>query len=358
MKKGAPVDAMPEFKPLTIASSNLMIEANALRAQGEIFESAVKWVEAGRKLAELGTRLLHAGHNHEAAQDVLNSAACFLEPGHCALAGEQLFRLASVRELNDEVVGDEYLSDAQQRLSAEQHQRQKAFEETCKQARNYMKADPHRHDRLPTRWFDDALARFPGVPELHWGAAQMWWKKDSRAKALEHHQWAARLRPDDVGFRVALVQRLLEAQRWKEAITAGNEAASVLPCDPYVRWSAGWAGVRAVVAGRQSKSTLAEAGQHLAEADKFRDALPERFAIAVGCARAVCLRRQGNEAGAKKCLEDLLEHYSSAATDIVWQMLRSKPAGREKMFVSRCAALVSSDIQARFPEQNPFSAAA
>ena len=52
MKKSATIDAMPEFRGFSLSASNRMIEANALRARGDDFESAIAFAAASWPIKE------------------------------------------------------------------------------------------------------------------------------------------------------------------------------------------------------------------------------------------------------------------------------------------------------------------
>jgi hypothetical protein len=207
MKRAAPVDTMPEFEPLSIETSNLMIEAKSLRAQGELFEAAVKWVDAGRKLGELGTRLLHAGHYYEAAQDVLNSAACFLEAGETPKALDQLRFFKSVKELTGVASENDYIRKEWTSLQDTAKRLNNLLLETWAEMQQLMR-DPRGARRLTQKWIDDALRQFPGIQQFHFYAARRYMSLAERTGeenatriAIDRLRCAAALHREDLDWR-------------------------------------------------------------------------------------------------------------------------------------------------------------
>lgn len=117
MRKSSPVDTMPQFEPLAVRASNLMLAAKSHRSKNDVFEAAVSWMEAGRTLAELGSRLIHADHAYEGAQDILYAAECFLEAGDCRPAIIQLERFSTLPQLAKVLEADAYMAAEHARLS-------------------------------------------------------------------------------------------------------------------------------------------------------------------------------------------------------------------------------------------------
>lgn len=331
MKEPQPVDTMPEFEPLVVRSSNLMLAANSHRAKGELFEAAVAWVEAGRVRAELGSKLLRKDHVHEAAQDILHAAACFLECGDHRPADEQLARFATVPQLAQVLGADEYLKSEHTRIKKWSADRRIALDKAREEASKQIRGDVTRHDRLRRTWVEKTLKDFPGVPEVHWITAQKYWGEDQPDCSIKHNWWCIRLRPKHPPYRIVLLSRLIEAREWREAVDTGDESVALLPEDPFILWFAGWARVQWVVEGRGSKSLLRDARVRLEKAVRLGKRISEPVAIGAACALAACLNRMGENQKANKLLSRLLRDYPTAVTDLAWMMLQTEGTKRDKV---------------------------
>jgi hypothetical protein len=334
MKRAAPVDTMPEFEPLTIASSNLMIEANALRAQGEIFESAVKWVEAGRKLAELGTRLLHAGHSHEAAEDVLNSAACFLEAGETPRALEQLRFFKSVEELTGVASEDDHIRQEWTSLQDAAKRLNDLLLETWAEMKHLMR-DPRGARRLTQKWIDEALRRFPGVQQFHFYAARKYMNLAERTGdenatrlAIDRLGCAAALHREDPYMAILLVGQLLAAGKWNDAVTHSEAIVSEFPGNADAQSKAGWACLLHASKGHGPRSLLYDAEKYLRQAIALSDQRPTRYlATDYACLVACLMRLNKPKRELDKLIEEALESHPAAAREALMLVgRRNSPA--------------------------------
>lgn len=245
MRKAAPIDTMPEFEPLTTRASNLMIEANSHRAKNEPFDAAVAWVKAGRTLAELGSKLLHADYVYEAAQDLLNAAACFLEAGDYRPAQEQLDRFSELPELTELLGSDEHIAAEYSRICAWSDESRRVLERAWEEALV---------QGLTLKWLNETLARLPGVAEFHRLAAkrhaQLAESRErdaSAAQAAKHTEWCTKLSsgesdefrktPERRGTRVLLIDD--EVNRPNRSAAAYLEALNEAGMRVYVALSAG-----------------------------------------------------------------------------------------------------------------------
>jgi len=332
MIKATPVDALPVFKPLVVRTSNLMIAARSHRAKDEIFEAAVAWVEAGRTLVELGTRLLHAGHSYEAAQDILNAAACFLEAGDHRPAEEQLERFQNLSDLKGILRSDTFVAEEYTRVSVWHAKRFAELVKARRESFSQIQGDVTRFDRLKEPWLVRTLGTLPGVPELHFIAAEKYWAKREFPLFIQHMHWSMRLTPCSAPHRVVLIQHLVELRKWKDAAAVAKEAVKALPTDPYILWFAGCAQTKAVVFGKMPRRLLRDAETNLRMSIGCGAAQSEEFQIGATCSLAVALQTIGKIKAADELLSALVRDYACASTDLPWRIMNAKANERVEIF--------------------------
>jgi len=337
MKRLVAVDTMPEFETLTIESSNLMIEAKSLRAQGETFESAIKWVEAGRKLAELGTRLLYAGHTYEAAQDILHSAASFLQAGATPNALDQLRFLEVAKELEEDVSENESLHDESATLTQDAKHLDREFREAWRQMQELM-VDPRGAARLTRRWITSTLPRFPGVWQFHFYTARKYMHEAqgsggaaAQKFAIGHLSYAVRIHKEDPFLAILLVGQLIASRQWVKAIEVADGAVNAFPENAEVLSHAGWARLVYVFKGHGPKAALEDAERLLRKALDTVQGRPVGRIATDYLSLFLCLReRQKSERELKKLLDEAMAANPAAARE-AWALMRSPTSSIEAL---------------------------
>jgi len=346
MRKSPAIDTMPEFEPLTIESSNFMLAAKSHRAQGEVFEAAVAWVRAGRKLAELGSKLLNEQYVYEAAQDILYAAACFLEAGDYRPAQEQLNRFSNFPELAELLSSDEYMSVEHVRISDWSKKSRRMFDKAFREMRDQMLTSHDAH-RLRQSWIDQTLSSMPGVPEFHFfnarkhaHAASKRGGEASRTRVIESYRWCVRLCPESLGTQILLIWELLEGRRWDEAISVSDEAVRRFPDNAYAHSYAGWSRFLYVATAQGPKSLLPEALEHKKQAVGLGAQMTEYELVTEYFCLAACLSRLGRQDEAEKVLRKGMKEHPTAAGDVLMLLLRTPRAQRARVSVETARSLM------------------
>lgn len=343
------LDDLPEFKGLVIQSSNLMICAKSLRAKGETFEAAARWVEAGRVRGDLGQCLVDRGHLRPGAEDILIAAACFLEAGDHRPADQQLSKMRDGTPLGEVVLRDRALSAQYKELMARSDKCRQSFESIRAEGLRQMEGRPQNTRLLNISWLRDKIAELPGIPDLHFSLARRYFMAENLNRAVYHHDLCTQLKPDYAEYRMIFIFVLTEAERWNEAVSASDEAVSRFANKPLIQWSAGWAKLLAVFKGRRPDSMLPAAQQHF-EAYLYHDGLLDDQRVDAILLIAACLIRQGKPEEAKQRLMQAVRDYPLPTAKRAWQLAHARSPG------DKCE-LQMSRIRRRWREQFVMMAA-
>jgi len=357
-------DKIDALEPLVTASSNLMLAANAHRAKGELFEGAVAFVTAGRVLAELGSKLLHNDYVREGAQEILHSAACFLEAGDYRPGQEQLDRFESLPQLAALLHEDEYLRSEHTRINKWSGEIRKKFEVVLREMREQMKG-PEGAYRLKDRWLDATLRGMPGVIQFHAAAARkhslMAEKRNDearRTRGIEHLRWCVKLAPHDPRLRNLLVLELLDAHSWREAILESDEAVQRFSGDAYVHVFAGWSRFMYVFQGRGPKRSLSYAINYVREAIRLGDQMTEEHRSAAEWTLVGCLYLLKDREEADKLLNSTIQKYPDARSDIGLLMSQAPPAKRDKVFGENAPRMIARLLSSTLRAESLYAGAA
>jgi len=315
-----------------------MLQAKSHRAQGEVFEAAVAWVRAGRKLAELGSKLLNEEYVYEAAQDILYAAACFLEAGDYRPAQEQLDRFSNFPELARLLNSEQYLATEHARISKWSSKSHRTFDKAFREMLNRMENTPQGTHRLTQSWIDQTLSLMPGVPVFHFFAgrkhtyaAHKRGSEASHTRAIESYRWCVQLQPESMGARIPLIWGLVEARRWDEAISVSDEAVRRFPHNAYAHLYAGSPRYLYVVTAQGPKSLLREALEHMNQAVELGDQLTEEDLVTEYYCLAACLHHLGRDDEAQEVLRKGMREHPTARSDFLLLLLRTPQAQRDRV---------------------------
>lgn len=322
MKTSAPVDDMPQFKGFSLNASNLMIEANALRARGELYAAAVAFVQAGRDLETLMRRFLSEGFVWHATQSALESAECFLEVGDERPA-DAIIRMAEnspgIVELLD---SDAHFAADQRRLAVLREHVNRERLAGWGQMRSQMES-AHGAMKLSEGWIKDVLERLPGVPEFHFYVSRKRYHQQRWRDATYHLGVCVELQPDLPDMWGLLVHCFEAANDLDRAIEAADRALSHHPANPKLLFAAGWTRVQKVFRHSGSKNLLLPA-THFLSRSLESGMLSSEDAVTTSCILALALRRLSREAEAAEVLRSAIERYPLPAAYLAEQLRGTK----------------------------------
>ena len=341
MSNSRPLDTMPEFEGLNLMSSALMIEAKAHIAKGEPFDAAVAWIKAGRTFSQLAMELLRAGHAGEAAQDLLNSAHCFLEAGDHRPADQELERFQDNQRLRDALEQDECFAAEHAAVVRWSDQRRRELDRARQELRQQM-GHPDAASKLRDSWLDEVLRVMPGVPDFHWFAARKAQHRGRRAQALKQYEQCTILKPENARFWCIRILELGFANYFQDAITVADEALLYHPNDVHVHWFSGWARAWYAIKGRGPRSVLPRACEHFEHVLKVGQ-LSERHETVVACLLYLCLRRLGEGERAVKLLRETVRTCPVTPEDWPWRMLRSSGPSVVRQFMDEVSELMARE---------------
>jgi|GEM_PF-5876695 len=340
MKATAPVDSLPQFKGLGLRSSELMLAAKAHLAKGEPFQAAVRWVEAGRAFADLAEALVQEGYAYAAAQDFLNSAHCFLEAGDYRPAEASLEKLDDFTHLATLVAKDDELKAEYQALHTRCNKHRESFQRAYTEARALMPEAKYA-SRLSDKWLNEVLAAMPGVPDFHWLAAKKDTLRNRAERAIDHYRLCCRLKPDFMMYWFVLVARLIGWERWDEARTEAEQGLARFPRDPLAWAQVAWVKTILVINKLAPKKTLGEA-KKLFESALDSEHLSGEYYVRIACGLSLCVERLGKTAEAEGILQRAIRRWPSPAADLALELLRLKPAERERHVLTRVPDLLAA----------------
>lgn len=348
MIRRAAAETISDYEALATKSSNLMLAATSHRAKDEVFEAAVAWVEAGRTLVELGSKLLYNDYVREGAQEILHAAGCFLEGGDHRPADEQLARFDHVPQLEHLLKEDEYLSAEFVRISKWSRGLRGKFDKTLREMREQMQG-PSGAQRLKQGWIDEAFHEFPGVPDFHFFAARKYahvagsrGAAAPRERAIQHYRWCAQLLPERIGLWILVAGELLEAHKWDEAIATAERTVERFPDSALAQIYSGWCKLLRVTKHQGPKSLLHGVLDNMEHAIRLRAQLaPDHLVVAYGC-RAVCLHCLGERDKGETVLREAIHELPpGTSSPVLLATLNAQPSEREKVFLARAPEIMS-----------------
>lgn len=322
MNLSAPVDTMPEFQGLVQRASALMLKAKGHLAKGEPIEAAIAWVNAGRAHHELGTKLLEAGYPAQGAQDFLTAVYCFLEAGDPRFAEPVLREFDELPPLKDAMCAFPSVADEYAELAARMKSAQKRLDTARQQLRSQM-GSPNAVECIDEKWLESKRKEMPGVADFHYFAARRAQEEGKHARAAENLRWSVALRPDDLAYWLLLVDQLIHAKRFSDAVTAADQARLLHVENSFVLWFAAWARIKHYLLGSGPRAGLEQARRDLEVAVDLKQLSDFQEVVAI-CLEAYCAEKLGDSEEGRALLQGATARFSLTTSDLAWQMLRAK----------------------------------
>lgn len=340
MIQRAQSNSRPTLEELETRSSNLMLEATAHAAKKEVFEAAIDWMAAGRTLAELASRLLQDDRWTDAAQEVLRAAACFLETGDPRPADVQLERFTTLPKLQEALKAHAHLRDEHVDLVQRFRTAQRTFQTARKEWQQKM-GGLLGATRLTRKWIENTLRKMPGLVEVHWFASEKYWlegekrrDRSSLLRSVEHNKRCIGLMPERLGARIVLLHRLVDLERWDDAIPLAEETVSRFPNNAFAHFFLGWTIENFVHLGLCPKRLLDQAVKHLSRAVHLSGQMTDEQVVGVRICMVACYKKKSQHGKARDELRQIAKDYPAEVSDIAVRLLESGDASFAQLLES------------------------
>jgi tetratricopeptide (TPR) repeat protein len=218
------------------------------------------------------------------------------------------------------------------------NKRRESFQRAYGEARAVM---PKAKDAncLRDRWLNEVLAAMPGVPDFHWLMAMKNKLRNRAEQAILHYRLCCRLKPDFVPYWFFLVSYLRQSKRWDEARMEAEQGLARFPRDPLAEAQVAWVKTLMVINNLAPRRTLVEA-KRLFESALDSQGLSGEWCVRIACGLSLCVERLGNSREAEQVLRSAIRTWPSPAADLALELLRRKPAERERYVLERVPELL------------------
>lgn len=320
MRATAPVDDLPFFKGPSLNASNLMIEANALRARGKHFDAAICFWRAGQQLHLLFEQFVAEGYYWHAFQSSIEASECYLEIGDDRSAEHELTQLS-------ELIAGSRFSDSAEDFSAKLAAlRQLIFESRLEREkiletlRDQM-GEPSGAKKLKRAWLDEQLETRPGVVELHWFASQKALADGKPALASPHLEICTTLAPRNFSFWFVRIIQLAKNNNWAEAESTCDSALLELPNEPLLLWASAWV-IGGLVNSRKAPAARLERAVERADAAIRLGLQPEHVVVLAMMMKRIWLKRLGRIEDADQVWNEAQRKHPVATAQLTWLVER------------------------------------
>lgn len=320
MKTTAPVDDLVAFRGPSLNASNLMIEANALRARGEHFHAAICFWRAGQQLHMLFELFVADGYYWHAIQSAIEASECYLEIGDDRSADHELAQLSEMLAGSQFSESAKLLEEKMAAVRRSINDARLGREKLLEELRNQM-GDPSGAKRLKRAWLDEKLKTRPGVVELHWFAAQKALAEGKPALAFPHLEICTTLSPGNFSFWFVRIVQLAKEQKWKEAESTCDSALMELPNEPLLLWAGAWV-IGGLVSNRMAPVARLERAVDRTDAAIRLGLQPEQVAVLAMMMNRIWLKRLGRIGDAEQVWSEAQRKYPVATRQLTWLVER------------------------------------